>query len=135
MKAVASTLAVLLLTAIATPTWAGGYRHHWGHHHHHRHHYHDYGAVLGAVGAGILIYTMGRIHGNHARDRSEASVSPVAYPADGQSLHEQDRDRYECHRWAVDESGFDPTRSRRGDADTYHRAMTACLEARGYVVR
>lgn len=30
------------------------------------------------------------------------------YPAEGQSLSRQDRDRYECHLWAVRKSGFDP---------------------------
>lgn len=31
------------------------------------------------------------------------------YPARGQSPERQDRDRYECHRWAIRESGFDPS--------------------------
>ena len=33
-----------------------------------------------------------------------------AYPAKGQSQAQQDRDRYECHSWAVRQTGFDPTR-------------------------
>ncbi len=31
------------------------------------------------------------------------------YPAKGQSNEQLATDRYECHRWAVQESGFDPT--------------------------
>ena len=31
------------------------------------------------------------------------------YPAKGQSNEQLANDRYECHRWAVQESGFDPT--------------------------
>ncbi len=31
------------------------------------------------------------------------------YPAQGQSDETLSRDRYECHRWAVSESGFDPS--------------------------
>lgn len=31
------------------------------------------------------------------------------YPANGQSDKQLANDRYECHRWAVQESGFDPT--------------------------
>ncbi len=31
------------------------------------------------------------------------------YPLRGQSTDLQDRDRYECHNWAVQESGFDPS--------------------------
>lgn len=61
----------------------------------------------------------------------------------GQSPVQLGQDRYECHRWAVSQTGFDPTTpggsvspsanpSRRRD---YRRAMTACLRARGYAVR
>ena len=62
----------------------------------------------------------------------------------GQSDQQQWADRYECHKWAKDQSGFDPTlrppselsgeeiNSRR---DQYRRAFTACLEGRGYSVQ
>jgi hypothetical protein len=33
----------------------------------------------------------------------------VVYPAKGQSPEQLDRDRYECHVWAVQQSGFDPS--------------------------
>ena len=33
----------------------------------------------------------------------------IAYPAQGQSADRQSRDRYECHLWAVQQSGFDPS--------------------------
>ncbi|HWW19984.1 MAG TPA: hypothetical protein VNZ06_04200 [Steroidobacteraceae bacterium] len=35
----------------------------------------------------------------------------VVYPAKGQSAEQLDRDRYECHVWAVQQSGFDPSQS------------------------
>lgn len=65
------------------------------------------------------------------------------YPKLGQSEQQQSNDRYDCHRWAVDQTDFDPTEpgggvpaseatSRRAD---YQRATKACLEARGYSVR
>ncbi len=44
-----------------------------------------------------------------------ATVAPLpdtrvyVYPAAGQSAAQLDRDRYECHMWAVHESGFDPS--------------------------
>lgn len=34
----------------------------------------------------------------------------VVYPSHGQSAQQLDRDRYECHLWAVQQSGFDPSR-------------------------
>jgi hypothetical protein len=33
------------------------------------------------------------------------------YPLKQQSSEQQDRDRYECHSWAVRQTGFDPSRS------------------------
>jgi hypothetical protein len=33
----------------------------------------------------------------------------IAYPSKGQSSDKQNQDRYECHRWAVQQSGFDPS--------------------------
>jgi Glycine zipper len=39
------------------------------------------------------------------------SDSMFVYPAKGQSQAQQDRDRYECHSWAVHQTGFDPTRT------------------------
>jgi len=42
-----------------------------------------------------------------------ANVSQItmvaAYPAKGQSAEQADRDRYECHNWAVKQSHFDPS--------------------------
>ncbi len=34
-----------------------------------------------------------------------------AYPNKGQSQEQQDKDNFECHRWARDQSGFDPGRA------------------------
>lgn len=70
----------------------------------------------------------------------DSSASQVfVYPKQGQSADQQARDRYECHRWAVDQSGFDPSTSSSpatpGRSDDYRRAISACLEARGYTVR
>lgn len=78
---------------------------------------------------------------------SEARASTTAddlyvYPKNGQSEAQQSTDRYECHSWAKGQTGFDPTEPAGGVAmsDTagrraeYRRAMTACLQGRGYSV-
>ena len=39
---------------------------------------------------------------------SAAIAEPVAYPAKGQSSDQQNRDEYECHQWAQNETGVDP---------------------------
>ena len=36
------------------------------------------------------------------------------YPANGQSAEQTDRDRYECHVWAVQQTGVDPSREGTG---------------------
>jgi hypothetical protein len=65
------------------------------------------------------------------------------YPKNGQSEEQQGKDKYECHSWAANQSGFDPTQPSGGvpedqaaaKRDDYNRAMQACLEARGYSVK
>ena len=39
----------------------------------------------------------------------EQVTEVVAYPAHGQTEQQLDRDRYECHNWAVKQTGFDPS--------------------------
>src|SRR5438067_9573739 len=38
------------------------------------------------------------------------------YPAKGQSQAQQDKDRYECHSWAVQQTGFDPSKPQAANA-------------------
>ena len=67
----------------------------------------------------------------------------IIYPKNGQSKDQQAADQYECHNWAKGQTGFDPTQpdggvSSRPTADrahsNYDRAMSACLQGRGYQV-
>jgi len=57
-----------------------------------------------------------------------------AYPAKGQSQAQQDRDRYECHSWAVKQSGFDPSRSQAA-APSAPAASNQPMPAQGHVAR
>lgn len=59
------------------------------------------------------------------------------YPRNGQSDQQTANDRYECHSWAVGQTGFDPTRGgqQAGNPGDYRRAMVSCLDARGYSAR
>jgi hypothetical protein len=75
--------------------------------------------------------------------QAPASTTLYVYPKNGQSAEQQSKDRYECYRYAADQTGFDPTQSGGGVAaddaaskrSDYTRAETACLDARGYSVR
>ena len=59
------------------------------------------------------------------------------YPAAGQSEARLAEDRYQCHVWAADATGFDPTlgAGTADEAESYGRAFTACMEGRNYVVK
>ncbi|WP_419708427.1 DUF6515 family protein [Pseudomonas sp. NFX224] len=66
------------------------------------------------------------------------SYDVEAYPANGQSPDQINQDGYDCYRWAVEQSGFDP----RVDTyqpdptvvQTYRQAQGGCLSSRGYRV-
>ena len=63
-----------------------------------------------------------------------------AYPKNGQTATQSTFDRIECERWGSGQTGFNPTSpgqtaedaQRRND---YQRAVSACLEGRGYTVK
>ncbi|AGE27533.1 hypothetical protein H045_17355 [Pseudomonas poae RE*1-1-14] len=63
----------------------------------------------------------------------------VAYPANGQSPAQVQQDGYDCYRWAVQQSGFDPrTVTYAPDpavVQAYRQAQGNCLSSRGYQVQ
>jgi hypothetical protein len=62
----------------------------------------------------------------------------IAYPKNGQTTDQQSKDKYECHKWAVGQTGYDPTTGASAPAakrPDYMRAQAACLEGRGYSVQ
>lgn len=73
---------------------------------------------------------------------SDAPNDLIIYPKNGQTKDQQAADQFECHRWAKSQTGFDPTEPgggvQSGDVDrirnNYNRAMSACLQGRGYQV-
>ena len=81
-------------------------------------------------------------YGEH-RAAARANGELYSYPKNGQAPEQQEQDRYECHRWAVEPVGLrsDAERVRRppppdpGKRPAYQHAMTACLEGRGYTVK
>lgn len=58
-----------------------------------------YPAVILAGVAGVLLSSL-----------PAAAQDLFIYPAKGQSQEQQDKDRYECHNWAVQQTGFDPSK-------------------------
>jgi hypothetical protein len=73
---------------------------------------------------------------------SQSAEQLFIYPQQGQSVEQQAADRYECHLWAKNQTGYDPTQAAGaasdqgpGQAALYRRAVTACLQGRGYSVQ
>jgi hypothetical protein len=62
----------------------------------------------------------------------------IAYPANRQTPEQINQDRYDCYRWAVEQSGFDPAAVTYQPApavvQTYRQAQGNCLSSRGYQV-
>ena len=59
------------------------------------------------------------------------------YPAKGQTQAQQDKDRYECHSWAVQQTGFDPSKATASSAPVATQAPQGGLlkgAARGATV-
>jgi hypothetical protein len=71
---------------------------------------------------------------------SSNGVRFTASPRNNQSPDQQARDQYDCYRFGVLQTGFDPMSSgaaapgKPGQSD-FDRARAACFEARGYSVR
>ena len=65
------------------------------------------------------------------------------YPRQSQNEEQKTIDVDKCHEWAVGQTGFDPAKPSAGAPDTktiqnsndYFRAISACLDAKGYTVR
>lgn len=66
------------------------------------------------------------------------------YPRLGQSEKQQADDEYQCHIWAVTQSGYNPTSMTSGGREIpqspdrlndYMRAKSACLDGRGYTMK
>ena len=63
-------------------------------------------------------------------------------PNNGQTAEQQARDRYDCYRWALSQTGFDPLHPKGGmptaqasqQQDAYDQVRTSCLQQRGYTV-
>lgn len=91
-------------------------------------------------GVGIHLgdrYPVRRVRSARVERGEERGLTLYVYPAAGQSEAQTADDRYQCHVWAADRSGHDPTlgTGTRGDAESYTRAFSACMEGRDYVVK
>jgi hypothetical protein len=88
------------------------------------------------VGVGVGVHSQ-RTRTEREERGEQKTLKLYIYPAAGQTQSQLADDRYQCHTWAADQSGYDPTLGAgdRDEAENYTRAFTACLEGRNYVVK
>ena len=69
---------------------------------------------------------------------ASSPYDPIAYPNNGQSAEQVAQDKYDCYRWSVEQSSFDPADPSSPNApamiQVYRRSMVACLMGRGYTI-
>jgi hypothetical protein len=68
-------------------------------------------AALTVLATGCAVHPQRPIYSPYGRAGAPVVVNPeplVFYPEQGQSAGLQDRDRYECYRWASSQTGADP---------------------------
>lgn len=108
--------------------------------------YNNYYLWNPSTGGYVTVDPPSQVRAQAPQAGTASSTDLFAYPKAGQSTAQQATDRYECHQWAVKQTGFDPSASvattggaaagagsdRRSD---YLRAQAACLEGRGYSVQ
>lgn len=66
---------------------------------------------------------------------TSALAQQFVYPAKGQSPDQQKKDEYECHQWAVKQTGYDPTKPAPAPAAAPKPATTATGTTPGAGVR
>ncbi len=102
------------------------------------------------IGGALLFLAAGAYYMYEASTQQYVVVDPpqpqpvsygydvIAYPANGQTPEQINQDRYDCYRWAVEQSGFDPAavtyQPAPGVVQTYRQAQGNCLSSRGYQV-
>ena len=62
-----------------------------------------------------------------------SAQDPIIYPAEGQSRDQQERDEFECFRWARDQTGFDPMATPRATSAPPSQEATRGGAGRGAV--
>lgn len=76
--------------------------------------YPSFPAARAAAGAFVLAAGAGLVQAqpaSAANGSPGAASTPVIYSAKGQSARQQDKDRYECHDWSRQQSGYDPSQA------------------------
>jgi hypothetical protein len=63
----------------------------------------------GSIGVLLLVVAVIFLFGLAIGGFAEAGM--IVYPAKGQSAEQQQKDEFACHQWAVQQTGYDPTKT------------------------
>lgn len=64
-----------------------------------------YGCLYATILITIFFFEMVRAE--------KVNAGMLIYPAKGQSAEQQQKDEFECHQWAVQQTGYDPTKAQQ----------------------
>jgi hypothetical protein len=67
-------------------------------------------SVLGAANRAGAVFCRAVGLGAAVLAVAAVQAQPFVYPAKGQTAEQQKKDEYECHQWAVQQTGHDPTK-------------------------
>jgi hypothetical protein len=67
------------------------------------------GSLAGCMGFPVQQTSVTSVPAPTAPGRAVAATQVFVYPSHAQSAQQLDRDRYECHLWAVEQTRFDPS--------------------------
>ena len=62
---------------------------------------------------------------------STVSATQVVYPANGQSTEQQKKDEQECNTWAMENSGYDPSKSQSTTQESSQSSGPSGVRLRG----
>jgi len=98
-------------------------------------------AMTAAMAPASMAAAPGSFAAPAAMQMPSKSQTVSLFPNNGQTSEQQARDRYDCYRFALAQTGFDPLHP-KGGAPTgspqeaaYDQVRTACLQGRGYTVQ
>ena len=94
-------------------------------------------AVISAPSPAPVVAAVPIVNGPAPTYVNQTAGQLFAYPRNGQTTTQATFDRIECERWGSQQTGFQPTFTPADAAkrDDYQRAVSACLEGRGYTVK
>jgi hypothetical protein len=89
---------------------------------------HSFSRLIGCSHLQLAVVAFAICLGTNA---SAQSGAPVVYPAKGQTQEQQNKDKYECNQWAVNQTGFNPANPPQATSGNPQQGQAVRGAARG----